>query len=106
MIVKNPTDNDISVQINGHQYTVKAKDQIANVSATDAAYWKVKIHTFIEIEEEVAQVAKPASKPEAVKVDVAPAVVKAPEALPVAPVGKSDDKATASSANAADVKKD
>lgn len=75
MIVKNPTNTDLSVQINGHQYSIPAKDQISGVSAVDAAYWVERLHTFIELEEEAESAPQSRKAPDAPQ---APAAVVEP----------------------------
>lgn len=52
MIVKNPTDNDIAVRINGNEYFVPANDEIAGVLAADAKYWQTALHKFLVVEDD------------------------------------------------------
>lgn len=75
MILKNPTNGDISVKIEGREYTCKAG---ATVSLPNhrGMYWKTKLHAFMEI----------VSEEETVDVDVVE---------PVAPVVEDEVKADA-----------
>lgn len=52
MVVKNPTANDIRVQILGVQYDLPANGELHNVPPEAAAIWKVKLHTFIQLSDE------------------------------------------------------
>ncbi len=52
MKIFNPTKNDITVQIMGHVYTVKAEDCLSGVKYEHAKYWKEKLHNFILVDEE------------------------------------------------------
>lgn len=52
MIVKNPTKNDIEVQIEGIRYFVKAEGQIIGVPTPHAEYWKNNLHNFLKISKE------------------------------------------------------
>lgn len=67
--VINPTENDISVSINGHEYFVEGKGFV-EAEEEDAVYWKSKLHQFLVIEkaeskkEEVAKVVDKAPKKE------------------------------------------
>ncbi len=82
MKVVNPTQNDISVQIEGTRYDVEANGSINGVSDSHAKHWKENIHQFIELvsetpesikEEvekiinEVADIAEEPAKPKASK---------------------------------------
>lgn len=51
MIVKNPTDSEISIQYKGVTYSVPANGE-SRVPAEVATYWKTKIHAFVELSEE------------------------------------------------------
>lgn len=84
MIVKNPTNHDIQVQIEGANYFVEANGEISGVIPEHAAYWKVKLHAFIEIVEE----SKGKKAEKEVATEAAAPEVAAPEApaAPVAPV--------------------
>lgn len=53
MIIKNPTNSDITVQIKGVQYTVLAESSLKNVPEQVALYWKLNLHPFLELQEEV-----------------------------------------------------
>lgn len=57
--VINPTENKISVSINGHAYEVDAKGTVL-VEEVDATYWKEKLHNFLLIDkaEEVKEAPK------------------------------------------------
>lgn len=48
MILKNPTDQDISVQIFGKNYKVSAMGEVS-LSSEAGNYWKKHIHAFMEI---------------------------------------------------------
>ena len=52
MIVVNPTPNLLQVNILGIDYVVEPNSSLAGVSPEAAAYWKVKLHTFIELHDE------------------------------------------------------
>ena len=58
MIISNPTAQDITVQISGTTYTVKANDELRGISAEAADYWKSNLHSFLEVRDEVAKVQK------------------------------------------------
>lgn len=59
MIVKNPTDKEISVQILGTQYTVPANGEREGVKDEHAIHWKEQIHNFLILKnEEVAEVSE------------------------------------------------
>lgn len=51
MIVKNPTDKEISVTIKGSTYTVPANGENSNVNDEHAVHWKTHIHHFIELKQ-------------------------------------------------------
>lgn len=80
MIVRNPSNQDITVQINGNEYFVEANSEVAGVKAEDAAYWVTRLHTFVELEEEGADTAarERAAAPvaEVVEEDAEPVVVE------------------------------
>jgi len=57
MIVKNPTESKIEVTILGVDYSVDAKGEVS-VPNQVAAYWKNRLHSFLEISEEVKEVEK------------------------------------------------
>lgn len=48
MKIYNPTENTLTVTINGQEYTVGPKDEIV-VSKAVALYWKNSLHNFLEI---------------------------------------------------------
>jgi len=52
LIVINPTDKDISVQIKGTVYSVDANGQLSGVPKEIAEYWKDRTHNFITVEAE------------------------------------------------------
>ena len=56
MIIKNPTDKDVSISIKGVEHTVKAMEQTEK-SAEIASAW-VKIHQFLQVSESSAPVVK------------------------------------------------
>lgn len=56
MKVKNPTNEEITVQIKGLTYIVKAEGELSNVPAEHAEYWKNNLHNFIIIEKENSKV--------------------------------------------------
>lgn len=51
MIVKNPTDSDVKIQIDGIFYEVGANDELEGVKPEHAARWK-GIHQFLSMQEE------------------------------------------------------
>ena len=53
--ITNPTENEISVSIFGHKYTL-APGASMTIRSEDAEYWKNQLHQFIVIEEESALV--------------------------------------------------
>lgn len=55
MVVKNPTNNDITVQISGVKYTVPANGQIKFVPEAAALYWRDKLHGFLILEDDVVE---------------------------------------------------
>lgn len=74
MKVLNPTEAEITVQIQGIQYTVPAAKEgkegvLPNVPEKHAEYWKFKLHEFLILEEdkvvEKADVKKEAEPKEA-----------------------------------------
>jgi len=58
MIVKNPTDSELKVQINGRIYEVDAKGE-TSVPAEVALYWRDNIHGFLILSEESKTTVKP-----------------------------------------------
>lgn len=52
MKIKNPTNNQLNVVIRGVQYYIKANGTLSGVPASDAVYWRDRLHNFLEIEEE------------------------------------------------------
>jgi hypothetical protein len=74
MILKNPTDSNLTIKFLGVEYSLGAnasKDFPEDV----AVYWRTKLHKFLEVVKEVKEVAAP--KPE-----VKEEVVLAPEPTP------------------------
>lgn len=65
MIVKNPTDSEISIQYKGDTFVVPANGQ-ASMSDEVATYWKTKIHAFISVEAESEKAAAKEVKAEVV----------------------------------------
>ena len=65
MIIKNPTNEKISVLIKGVSYTVEAEGTINNVPEEHARYWQENLHKFIilrkekEIVSEVIEIPQP-----------------------------------------------
>lgn len=55
MIVKNPTKEEISIQVLGTTYTVGAGEEIS-VPESVAKYWQESIHNFIIVSPEKAVV--------------------------------------------------
>lgn len=55
MIVKNPTDKDVTVMLKGVNYTVKANDILSGVPEEQALYWK-GLHNFLTLSEEAKMV--------------------------------------------------
>ena len=55
MIVRNPTKEDISIQIQGRLYTVKAGGELPGISENHARHWQ-RIHSFIHVSEEIQEV--------------------------------------------------
>jgi hypothetical protein len=56
MIIKNPTTNEIRVQILGTKYVLPASGEIKYVPEEHALYWKDKIHNFLILSEDKAEV--------------------------------------------------
>lgn len=90
MILKNPTDKDISIQVKGEVLTVEANSTVEVTEAQGQAW--LLIHSFLQVAEAPVVAAKaPAPKAEAPKVEipVAPAslsaLVPSPGALTAAP---------------------
>lgn len=52
MILRNPTPNEIKVQIEGVHYTLPANGELKGVPDAHGEYWKVNLHQFIEVEPE------------------------------------------------------
>lgn len=65
MKVTNPTDSDISVQIEGIVYSIEAGSSIDNVPAKHAEDWKTRTHNFIQIKDD--SVASPAVSTESIE---------------------------------------
>jgi len=67
MIVKNPTPNDITVKIEGIEYTVLGNDELKNVPAEHAEQWKNKLHGFLVLaaDAKVKEVEAPKPTPDA-----------------------------------------
>ena len=76
MIVKNPTNTDLEVQIDGNVYSVEANGETAGVPAVHATRWQAELHNFITLEEEEAPVAKAVK--EVKEVVEVPVVVETP----------------------------
>lgn len=51
MILRNPTDNRIEVQIDGKQYHIEAQGKIT-LPDDVAVYWKTYIHQFLKVDGE------------------------------------------------------
>lgn len=68
MIVKNPTDSEISIQFNGVKYTVAANSETPNVPAQVAQHWQENVHNFVTISEDAPRgsVENPMTREEAV----------------------------------------
>ena len=52
MIIKNPTDLELKVQIKGKKYVIPANESLSGVSEEVTKYWKEKLHSFIIISSE------------------------------------------------------
>jgi len=64
MIIKNPTDKDVAIVIEGHDYVVSANGELAGLREEHAFIWK-KVHGFLQIKkEEVAEVKVVVTPPE------------------------------------------
>ena len=59
MIVKNPTDSDVKIQIDGIFYEVGANDELGGVKPDHAAHWK-GVHQFLSVQEEDSTTSKDA----------------------------------------------
>lgn len=55
MTVKNPTNNDITVQIMGVKYTVPANGEVKYVPEEHALYWRDKLHQFLVLGQDVVE---------------------------------------------------
>lgn len=75
MIVTNPTDKDIHVQIEGVVYKCPADSSIKGVPAEHAAKWKTHTHEFIIVSDETSVKAEP-------KIEKKEEAVEAPLDLP------------------------
>lgn len=73
MILKNPTDNDITVQIKGDVLTVKANATVEVTEAQGEA-WKL-VHEFLQEQEAPVKVAKAPAPVEVPSASVASAPV-------------------------------
>jgi hypothetical protein len=51
MILVNPTDNDITVKIEGIEYTAPANGGV-ELPEAHAKYWKERLHSFMELAED------------------------------------------------------
>lgn len=76
MIVKNPTNDEISVQLEGNVYILPAMGEI-HVPTVHAEFWKKHIHNFLELEPEAKTSVAP--KKEEVEVTEATEVAVEPE---------------------------
>lgn len=81
MIVKNPTDSILSVQIKGVVYEIAPNSEIRGVSPEAATHWQEHVHNFIKVEAETPVVAAPAKKIE-VEVKETPITVLTPATAP------------------------
>jgi hypothetical protein len=52
MIVKNPTKSDITVKIDGTEYSVAAESEIKGVYPAHALQWQKTLHAFLELKDE------------------------------------------------------
>lgn len=52
MIIKNPTNARLEVQIFGEPYVVEAESSVSGISPAVADYWKKRLHDFLIVEEE------------------------------------------------------
>lgn len=70
MIVKNPTENRLEVQVQGVTYVIEPEGTLENVPEAHARYWQESLHKFIVIrnekKEEVETVVMPKPKVEEV----------------------------------------
>lgn len=60
IILKNPTKNDLSIQFEGREFTIKAESE-ESIPKEVALYWIKKIHSFLEVVKETKN--EQASKP-------------------------------------------
>lgn len=96
MIVKNPTNSDLEVKIEGIEYIAPAMGEAKNVLPEHAEHWKRYIHQFVEVVAEKAEkVALGTSTPEAlltvtptVEANPVTVVVPAPKVVVKAPPKK------------------
>ena len=73
MILRNPTDNEITVQLFGKEFTVEANGEIS-LPSRHGTYWKEKLHGFMEIisSEEPSLPAAPAPEEEVTEEVIVP----------------------------------
>ncbi len=63
MIITNPTENDITIQYKGTEYSVSGKGSV-ELPKEVALYWKNQLHSFLTISEKVVkEVVKEVEKP-------------------------------------------
>lgn len=72
MIVKNPTKNDIEVQIEGVKYFVRAESELTGVPTAHAEYWKNNLHNFLKISKESSVKKADEEKEEVQEVEITP----------------------------------
>ena len=86
MKIKNPTDQDIEVQIFGVTYKLPANGELPGVREDAAEYWKTRLHGFIGVEAETPKTKKEEKEdvitPDVVIEPVVADVIEAPKAKP------------------------
>jgi hypothetical protein len=71
MIVSNPTNKKITVQIFGVEYTVDAESSVSGVPEAAARYWQERLHTFLKVEKEKEDTEKTLKRDEELKKEIA-----------------------------------
>ena len=72
MIIKNPTNSELHVQIKGVRYVCPANGEVSGIPMEHARYWKTMLHAFIVVEPEGEITVVPEAKPEEVVAEVVP----------------------------------
>jgi hypothetical protein len=72
MILRNPTENDVSAQILGTAYTIPAGGELS-IDSTAGRMWVREIHQFLEVVEDSAPAAPAVVEEEIAEEEEAPA---------------------------------